>query len=380
MEYPDIPLDMFDNKNSVSRREFFQKSLLGLGGLVLAPGLSKMGLALADFPQGQSLGRNTVYQPSALPIRTKPFVESTIVRQLQEDEVVVWLREVLGESPIGRTNKTWVETPEGYIYAPSLQKVKNLPNAPLQALPDANGERGMWVEVTVPYVNMEIANPPARAPWLNDVSQTLWRLYYSQVIWVDDLQTTEDGRVLYRLNERYGYGDIFWADASAFRVITQEEIAPINPDVSDKHIVINNNQQTLTCYEGNNEVFFCQVSTGRKLDEFGTPVDTWETPTGTHWVWRKLLSLHMSGGGTGAGWDTMAVPWISLFIGEGVALHAAFWHNDFGTPKSHGCVNMLAEDAKWVFRWTSPQVNYNPGDVTLTTYTGTKIDVIEPLY
>lgn len=372
---------MFNNKLLINRRDFFQKSLLGLGGLALMPGLSKVGFALDEFPQGDSLGRNTVYQPSALPIRTKPAVESTIVRQLQEDEVVVWLREVLGESPVGRTNKKWVETPDGYIYAPSLQKVKNITNTPVLSLPEANGEKGMWVEVTVPYVNMEIANPPVRAPWLNAISQTLWRLYYSQVIWVDDVLNSDDGRVLYRLNERYGsYGDIFWADATAFRVITQEEIAPINPDTSDKRVLVNNNQQTLTCYEGNNEVYFCQVSTGRKLDEFGTPVDTWATPVGTHWVWRKLVSLHMSGGGTGAGWDTMAIPWTSLFVGEGVALHAAFWHNDFGTPKSHGCVNMLPEDAKWVFRWTSPQVFYNPGDITNTTYQGTKIDVIEPLY
>jgi lipoprotein-anchoring transpeptidase ErfK/SrfK len=88
----------------------------------------------------------------------------------------------------------------------------------------------------------------------------------------------------------------------------------------------------------------------------------------------------MSGGGTGAGWDTMGVPWTSLFVGEGVAIHSTFWHNDFGTPKSHGCVNALAEDAKWIFRWSTPQVFYNPGDITNTTYEGTKIDVIEPLY
>ena len=86
------------------------------------------------------------------------------------------------------------------------------------------------------------------------------------------------------------------------------------------------------------------------------------------------------GGETGAGFDTMAIPWTSLFVGAGIAIHATFWHNDFGTPKSHGCVNALPEDAKWIFRWTSPQVAYNPGDVTNNTYEGTRIEVIEPQY
>ena len=164
---------MLDKKDQISRRNFLQKSLLGVGGLILLPNFDLKYLALDDWPQGELLGRNTVYQPSALPIRTKPAVESTIVRHLQEDEVVVWLREVLGEAPSGRPNKTWVETPEGFIYAPSLQKVKNIPNTPVTSLPTANGETGIWVEVTVPYVNMEIANPPARAPWLNEVSPTV---------------------------------------------------------------------------------------------------------------------------------------------------------------------------------------------------------------
>lgn len=372
---------MYDSKTALNRRQFLKKSLVGAGGIVLLPSFDKKLLSLDEWPQAEYLGRNTVYLPSSLPIRSRPSVDGSVIRYLSEDECVIWLHEVIGESPIGRTSKKWVETPEGYIYGPSLQKVQNFPNVSVMDLPTFGEDRGMWVEVTVPYVNIEIANPPARAPWLIEVSQTLWRLYYSQVIWVDDIKTTTDGLVLYRINERYGsYGDVFWADSTAFRQITDAEISPINPEAADKKIIVNINQQTLSCYEGNNEVFFCQVSTGRKLDEFGIPVDTWATPAGTHWIWRKLISLHMSGGGTGAGWDTMAIPWTSLFVGDGVAIHSTFWHNDFGTPKSHGCVNALPEDAKWIFRWTTPRVAYNPGDITNNTYEGTRIEVIEPLY
>lgn len=49
------------------------------------------------------------------------------------------------------------------------------------------------------------------------------------------------------------------------------------------------------------------------------------------------------------------VPWTMFFIYEtGVAFHGTFWHNNFGVPMSHGCVNMRNEDAKWLFRWVTP--------------------------
>jgi hypothetical protein len=376
---------MLDNKDRISRRTFLERGLVGLGGLAVMPVFKNSKNFLAEFPDSEYIGRNTVYLPSSLPIRSRPNVDADAVRYLGEDECVSWLREVVGDHPTGRTNRKWVETPEGYVYSPSLQKVKNLPNEPTTTLPQYGDESGMWVEVTVPYVNLTLDNPPAKSPWLNAVSSTLWRLYYSQVIWVNQIAMGEDGNLLYRVEERYGsYGDIFWADARAFRIITEEELAPIHPEVTDKKIIVNINEQSLTCYEGDTEVYFCQVATGKTLDSLGNPVETWATPVGNHWVWRKVISLHMSGGGAGAteeGYDTMAVPWTSLFQGEGVAIHGAFWHNDFGTPKSHGCVNTRPEDAKWIYRWTTPNVPYADGDISdSVNYSGTKIEVDKRLY
>ena len=77
------------------------------------------------------------------------------------------------------------------------------------------------------------------------------------------------------------------------------------------------------------------------------------------------------------GWDLPAVGWITLFVGAGVAIHSTHWHNNYGVPTSRGCVNALPEDAKWVFRWTSPQVPYDPGDVTVGMPGGTQIEVVE---
>jgi len=365
----------------LNRRDFLKKSLAGVGSLLILPNKLSINAPQKEWPIGEQLGRNVVYQPNTLSIRSAPDENASVIRILTEDECVPWNREVIGSAPRFSPSKKWLETQEGYIFSPSLQKVKYLPNQPVIDLPVYNDERGMWCEVTVPYVNLELANPPARSPWILDAPQNLWRLYYSQVVWVDEIITNSDGIQKYRIVEKYGsYGDIFWADATAFRPISEEEVSPIHPDVGDKKILVNVNSQTLSCFEGDREVYFCQIASGKKNDVFGNPDDSLKTPAGEHRIWRKLISLHMSGGASGAGWDTMAVPWTSLFVGSGVAIHGAFWHNDFGTPKSHGCVNTTAEDAKWIFRWTTPQVSYYPGDLTINTFDGTKIEVVEPLY
>ena len=370
---------MQKNNENINRRDFLRKSIYTVGGLLVLPKGASSIVIQQEWPTDVLLGRNTVYTPSALPIRSQPTVDGAIVRYLSEDECVPWIREVIGQNPIGRPGKTWVETTEGFIYGPSLQKVKSEPNNPVAILPTTGEEPGMWVEVTQPFVQLELENPIPQSPWLQNVPSTRWRLYYGQVIWCDSIRTGSDGQVQYHLVEKYGY-DSFWADASAFRQLSEDEISPINPEGPDKKIIVNVNQQTLSCFEGNNEVFFCQVSTGIKLDEFGLPDDTYETPPGSHFIWRKAVAFHMMGGASDAGWDIIAVPWTALFVGSGVAIHGAFWHNDFGTPKSHGCVNATPEDAKWIFRWTTPLVSYFPGDITNNTYEGTLIEVVEPLY
>ncbi|MDR3575137.1 MAG: L,D-transpeptidase [Anaerolineaceae bacterium] len=328
----------------------------------------------SQYPDAEKLGRNCV--AGIINLRTKPSANSTSIKALYDDTIVVWLREVVGEAPDGLLSRRWIETPDGYVYAPSVQPVKNLPNKPITSMPQSNNMgQGMWVEVTIPYVDVYLDNPPV-SPWLKAVQRP--RLYYSQVVWVDQVNTNSQGQVLYRVNELYGsYGDTYWGAAEAFRPITNEELTPINPDVTDKQVVVDLNHQTLSCMEGKNEVYFCRISSGAKFDAAGKAVDNWATPVGPHPIWRKLISIHMSGGSTGAGYDTAGIGWTSLFAGEGMAVHSTFWHNDFGVPRSHGCVNATPEDAKWVFRWTTPNVQLNPGDITVQMPGGTVVNVVQ---
>ncbi|MHB1449075.1 MAG: L,D-transpeptidase [Bellilinea sp.] len=348
-----------------SRREFLKFSLLGLTSLAFRPH------TLPQFPQGERLGRVNVGMTE---IKARPDVDSATLSNVYGDTVVHWLREVIGKRP-WRINQRWVETPEGYIWAPYLQPVKNNPNMALDLLPESSLGLGFWVEVTVPYLNVDLGNPPARSPWLQNTENP--RVYYSQVFWIDQIKTDDLGQVWYRINERYGFGDLLWARAEGFRPLNEHDVAPISAGVEEKRVVVDVSHQTLACYEGKSEVYFTQVSTGMMNDFYGNPTDKWETPEGIRPIWRKLVSVHMTGGSTGGGYDIAGVSWTTLFEGNGVAIHSTFWHNNFGEAMSQGCVNCRPEDAQWVFRWTLPLVPYDPGDVTVGMPGGTLVEVIK---
>jgi lipoprotein-anchoring transpeptidase ErfK/SrfK len=69
----------------------------------------------------------------------------------------------------------------------------------------------------------------------------------------------------------------------------------------------------------------------------------------------------MTAGDVASGYSTPAVPWC-VYIQGGVAIHGAHWHNAYGEKRSHGCVNVSPEDAKWIFRWTLPHVSPTAGE------------------
>ncbi|MFM8320667.1 MAG: L,D-transpeptidase [Chloroflexota bacterium] len=380
-------------RGALSRRQFLKLAGLGLGGLALpafgpaAPTARRVSAAageaywLPDFPAGDRLARVAV---GMVDVKQRPDPDSATVGVLYEDAVLPWIHETSGVKPAYIFNsQRWVETPQGYIYQPYLQPVYNRPNQPVEELPPSGRGPGMWVEVTVPYAEAVLdAAAPSSNSWVEaKLDQGLpLRVYYSQTFWIDQVKKTESGRVLYRINPNfYGGVDLLWVDAAAFRPITASELAPINPDAVDKRIEVDVTHQTLACYEGQQEVYFCRVSTGAKYDMYGNLVDHWSTPVGKHRVTRKYISLQMAGGTTGAGYDLPGIAWTCIFATGGVAIHSTFWHDNYGTPVSHGCVNCTPEDSKWIFRWTSPEVIYDPGmlDVTVSGQDSTGVQVYE---
>jgi hypothetical protein len=360
---------------ALSRREFLKLGALSLGGFAIRP-WEKQFFTLEDFPQSERLGRVGWY---SVELKQRPDHDSNTVGVLYEDTVVPWLRETTGYRPF-RNNQRYVETPQGYIWSGDLIPVRNERNVPLTSLPQMGQETGLWVEVTVPWVDTIMDNPPPRSNFFQyRVENGLpLRLYCSQILWVDKIRVDDAGLIWYRVNERYGNpGDMLWAPGEAFRPIVQEELTPISPEVEDKQVVVKTRweEQILSCFEGNSEVYFCRVSTGKS--EGSTPPSAVASPG--FQIWRKLHSLHMSGGTNAEGWDLPGIGWTSLFHGDGVAIHSTYWHNNFGEPMSHGCVNAAPEDAKWIYRWTHPIVPFDSGDndITITGEPSTRIMVIE---
>lgn len=355
----------------LTRREFLKLGALGAAGLSLRPWLN----ARAQAEPSALLGR---VNEGKISVRAVPDITAPEIAPLYEDHLVDWLREVVGTNPY-RANQRFVETPQGYIWSPLLQPVYDVPQEPVTELYETSLGAGMWVQVSVPFVDVQLENASAYAPSVkhrvNELG-VLPRLYYSQVIWVDQIATNSEGQVWYRLNERYGYGDVFWGPAQAFRQVTPEEVAPITPDIEDKYLEVNLHHQTVSAFEEGREVFFCRCSTGMDyVDEQGNSTAT--PPGENHRIWRKMLSAHMSGGTTGGGWDLAGVGFTTLFIGNGIAFHSTFWHNNYGEKTSRGCVNVTPDDAKWIWRWTRPAVNYDPGDMTVQGTVGSRIQVVE---
>jgi lipoprotein-anchoring transpeptidase ErfK/SrfK len=104
-------------------------------------------------------------------------------------------------------------------------------------------------------------------------------------------------------------------------------------------IDVNLSQQMLYAYEGDTIVASFLVSTG---------VPAFPTVTGQYHIYIKLLSTLMAGDG----YYLPNVPYTMYFY-KSYGIHGTYWHNNFGHPMSHGCINMYTPDAEWLFYWAS---------------------------
>jgi lipoprotein-anchoring transpeptidase ErfK/SrfK len=127
-----------------------------------------------------------------------------------------------------------------------------------------------------------------------------------------------------------------------------------------KHIYVDLTSQTLYAYEGDNLILQTLVSTGKWFP----------TPTGDFKIWIKLRATRMTGGNGADYYDLPNVPYVMYFANDkvpkssGFGLHGAYWHNNFGHPMSHGCVNMRVIDAQKLYDWV-PDPKDSPTLVTI---------------
>jgi lipoprotein-anchoring transpeptidase ErfK/SrfK len=107
----------------------------------------------------------------------------------------------------------------------------------------------------------------------------------------------------------------------------------------ERWIDVDLTNQKIIAYQGKNLQNSFPVSTG-----------TWQHPTvtGQYQIYVKYVYADMAG----PGYYLPNVPYVMYFY-KGYGIHGTYWHNNFGTPMSHGCINLRTEDAAWIFNWSS---------------------------
>lgn len=135
------------------------------------------------------------------------------------------------------------------------------------------------------------------------------------------------------------------------RDVALPRVATTPREVGDaRWIDVDTQTQVVTAYQGVTPVYTTLMSSGKSGSA---------TPLGVHRVWAKLAEDtldNLQRDDVSGNYAIESVPWVAYFTRDGVALHAAFWHEDFGQKKSHGCVNLSPKDAKWFFEFTSPEL------------------------
>ncbi len=145
----------------------------------------------------------------------------------------------------------------------------------------------------------------------------------------------------------YRIGDAEWmapADVRVFQPTPPPQL--LRPE--ERWIDVDLDSQILVAFEGEEPVYATMVSSGGKE----TP-----TETGVYRMWLKESEADMKGLNGEDPYSVATVPWTQFFSPEkGLALHTAYWHDQFGHPRSHGCLNLAPRDARWLYFWSDPQV------------------------
>jgi hypothetical protein len=335
----DIPL---------SRRDFLKLSAAGLLGAWLAEFRRDRALGGAATPKA---GRMTM---SGIALYKEPSFNAKKLHVFGRDEVVPITAVVDGDigNPI---NHSWYElNGSGYTYSGWLQPVEYNYQKPVFQVPAA----GQLGEITVPYSVTRLAP----SFW----AKTGYRIYFATAHWVTSIEVNRHEKgVWYEIYDSH-LQKSFYVASSDMRLVPNDELTLLSPDVPDaiKRIYVDTTTQSVTAFEGDKAVLSTHCSSG------GTGT---KTPTGNFLTFHKGPTIHMTNdgeAGAGRGYDLPGVPWVSFFTGTGVSFHGTYWHNDYGRPRSHGCVNLTPADARFLYRWTQPvvpaetQYLYQPGQGT----------------
>jgi lipoprotein-anchoring transpeptidase ErfK/SrfK len=309
--------------------------------------------ALSPNQQGRVLEASVVVYDS-------PSFNGNRVNNYYRDTVLPITGLTIGKSE-DSFNMVWYKVgAEGFVHSGVLQPVLTVTNPVVTQIP----QEGTLAEVTVPFTDAHW-DPGRDKP-------VAYRFYYATTYWVVDLVQDAGGNPWYGVrDDKWDY--IFYVLAQHLRIIPAEEIMPISTDVpaDQKRIEVHIPQQVMIAYEYDQPVFMARVASGAVFSN-----GDYSTPLGRHMTFHKDASRHMARGNLAAnGYDLPGVPWNSYITEEGVAFHGTYWHNNFGQPRSHGCINLTPQASKWVYLWTKPVVP--PFKEGIYKTTGTTVDILD---
>jgi lipoprotein-anchoring transpeptidase ErfK/SrfK len=357
---------------SVSRRDFLSLGLLSLGSLAFHnPKFARVLRPPEDnAPKSMALGRVAA---DYIHIYQEPSFKSERIGRLKKDTLIPLMAVVPTTLGWRGANPNWYQTARGMIHSGHVQCVEYYINRPASSIP----EGGQLGEITCAYAQgLRYSRTNGWKPF--------YRLYYQTNHWITDIidgpkegPWHRPGQPWYeitdeRLRVRYA------VPAFYVRLISPDEFSPISPEVpaEDKLIRVSISDQKLTAFEGEKSVFETLVSTGVHTDGPTTNGIPTDTPIGRFRIGNKMPSRHMGDGTLDPdiyAYELPGVPWNMFFVSTGVAFHGAYWHNNFGYRMSAGCVNLRPEDAKWLYRWTTPTMQ---SDEWYRHERGTSIDVV----
>jgi lipoprotein-anchoring transpeptidase ErfK/SrfK len=338
----------------LSRRDFLKLAGYGMLGLSL-PNFSPRLFAQAFDANLQ--GRIT---ENLLWMYNEPSPKSDQVEMYWRDLVIPITGAAISEDEEAY-NRVWYEVDgNGYVYSGGVQPVATLLNDPVSEVPPD----GLLGEISVPFTDAH-EEPDTGSPVAH-------RLYYETVHWITESVVGADGQTWYRLlDDKFNL--YYYILGSHIRLISDDELVPLSPDIldSEKLIEVNLTKQLVLAYEGSRLVFATRAATGYQYH-----VGRWSTPIGQFMTSYKRPTRHMAAGDIASnGFDLPGVPWVLYITKSGISLHGTYWHNDYGHPHSHGCINLTPQAAKWLYRWTLPSVK--PGKPFAYEDFGTVVHIFE---
>ena len=319
--------------SQLTRRDFLK--LASTGSLVFA--LSELHLERAFAASPIKHGRITL---SGIPLYDGPAFIANKIKYFGRDEVVdITSIDENGEQG-NPFNAVWYQVNnEGYTYSGWVQPVETNYQKPVFNV----HEKGQVGEIVVPFSDTK------EEPFV--YAERGYRLFYGTTHWVQRYVVTRDEKSIWYEIYDFHLKKLFYVPSHDMRLVPNDELSALSPDVpdEDKSIVVDLSTQLVTAFEGEKLVFSQRCSSGAK----GT-----ETPKGKFRTYHKGPSIYMTNQGDAIEniYNLPGVPWCAFFTGAGNAFHGTYWHNDYGRPRSHGCVNLPSEAAKFLYRWTKPNV------------------------